>query len=418
MKENIKQLIIEDVINCNDTYKIETKGNNLITRDYYRSNGKYKEKEVNKHFGSFSVLVEEAFGKQEIDLISYKKKIHVLESQVSNLTKENQELIKNSVIEDELVNLYKQSLEKDIQININNSKVIIDTDKGRIAILQLSDWHVGETVLAQFVNGVNEYNEEVCIRRLDTTFNVFLAYCKKFSITNCHILLNGDNISGGIHNELTRNSWLNEVDQVFFFQKYIIKKLEYISEFFNKITVDCIVGNHARILQGKPYFKDKTHLNFEFLLGKQIQAYFELLSDRGLNKKIFIDVPDSAFKIANINGTKFLQTHGDILTGAGSGGFAGIPFYSICMSASKLYGVLHQIDIDSDTKFDSILCGHLHTSTRIPLFNGGSCWVNGCGIGTNEFSLVKMKSVAKLEQLMLIIDSAGRVELEKWITFD
>jgi hypothetical protein len=44
--------------------------------------------------------------------------------------------------------------------------------------------------------------------------------------------------------------------------------------------------------------------------------------------------------------------------------------------------------------------------------------VNGAIIGTNEFSLTKMKSVAKQEQLMLIIDSHGRIELEKNIIFD
>lgn len=417
-EQDIKQGIIDDVRLCNDSYKEWNPSGNIITRDYYRDNGNHKEKEITKHFGSFATLLKEAFPKDEIDLITYKKRIHILENENKNLKTENTELIKGSVLEDELVSQYRNSLENEILIKINNSEIAIKDDKERVALLHLSDWHVGEEVNPLAVNGVNEYNEQVCLNRLDTTFNVFIAYCKKFNITNCHLLLNGDNISGGIHEELTRNSWLNEVEQIFFFQKYIIKKMEYFSQFFNRIDISCIVGNHSRILQGKPYYKDKVKLNFEYILGKNIQAYFELLQEKKLNNKIFVDVPEGAFKILKINNTKFLATHGDILTGAGGGGFAGIPFYSICQSSAKLYGVLHQIDIDSDTKFDHCIVGHLHTTAKIPLFNGGFCYVNGCGIGTNEFSLVKMKSVAKLSQLMLIIDKNGRIELEKDITFD
>ena len=111
--------------------------------------------------------------------------------------------------------------------------------------------------------------------------------------------------------------------------------------------------------------------------------------------------------IKKVKNTKFLVTHGDILTGAGSGGFLGLPAYSTAMSAAKLYGVLHQIGITEETKFDHILAGHIHTTSKIPIFNGGFCFYNGCIIGTNEFSLYKMKSVAKKEQLVLIVDNDG-----------
>jgi uncharacterized protein YuzB (UPF0349 family) len=414
----IKKLIIEDVQRVNNNYLKDFPDGNLVTRDYLRSHSKYKESEIVKHFGSFDTLKKEAFG-GEIDIISMKKKLHVIEEQNRNLLKENNELIKNSVIEDVFINLYKESIDKDLNVKINNKQIIIKEDKKRVALLQLSDWHIGEEVFPEAVNGVNAYNEEICLERLDTVFNVFIAYCKKFSITKCHILINGDMLSGEIHTELMRNNWMNITDQLFFTQKYLIKKLEYISEFFNRIDVNVIVGNHARVMTGgKPYFKEKVTMNWEYILGKNIQSYFELLSEKKLNNKIFVDVPEGPFKIVNINGTKLLQTHGDVLTGAGGGGFAGIPFYSICQSASKLYGVLHQIDIDSNTKFDSIICGHLHTSTKIPLFNGGFCYIGGCGIGTNEFSIFKMKSVAKKEQLMLVLDESGRIEFEKNITFD
>jgi len=414
----MKEEIVKDITLWNSKFLHEFPDLNIITRDYYRSNGKYKDTQINKYFGSFKNAVKEIFNKDELDSITYKKKLHSLEEENKNLTKENQKLIKSEVIEDELLAMYKESLNRDLDVKINNEKIVIKDEKNRIAFLQLSDWHIGETVLSQFVNNVNEYNEKICIERLDTTFNVFIAYCKKFNITRCHILLNGDMTSGGIHLELMRNMWCNEVEQVFFIQKYMIKKLEYLTEHFNEINVSVIVGNHSRILQGKPYHKEKVQMNYEYIFGRNLQMYFQLLTDQKRNNKVFIDVPESSFKIININGTRFLATHGDILTGAGTGGFAGIPFYSICSSASRLYGVLHQINVNKEIQFDHLVCGHLHTSTKIPLFNGGFCWIGGCGIGTNEYSLTKIKSVAKKEQLMLIIDSIGRIELEKNITFN
>jgi len=413
----IKQQIIEDVQRVNSNYLKDFPDGNLITRDYFRSHSKFKEKDILKYYGSFDNLKREAF-KEDLDVIGFKKKLRVLEERNTILEKENSKMIKGSIIEEEMINLYKESLENIAEFKINNKELSIKEDKYRTAILQFSDSHAGELVFPQYVNNVNEYNEEICIRRMDTIFSVFLAYCKKFSITKCHLLLNGDLLSGGIHTELVRNMWINEIQQIFFMQNYLIKKLEYLSEFFNRIDVDVICGNHARVLPGKPYHKEKVQMNFEYILGKNLQMYFELLTEKKHNNKIFVEVPESSFKIATINGTRFLETHGDILMGAGSGGFAGIPFYSIAQSSARLYGVLHQINVKEENQFDHILVGHLHTSTKMPLFNGGFCFVNGCIVGTNEFSLTKIKSVAKKEQLMLIIDKDGRIELEKNITFD
>jgi hypothetical protein len=420
-KEEIQQKLIKDIQDIAKRYRTEFgEDAGYITRDYYRKYGKYKITDITNYFKDFTEARNEALKEDDIDLdsLGLQKKLIQLEEKNRELEKEKRELLKRSIDEDDLLALYKESLNNIIELKINNKEIILRGDEDRVALLQLSDWHIGEIVLSESVNNVNEYNEKICLERLDTVFNIFVTYCKKFNITKCHILLNGDLLSGGIHNELIRNMWCNEVQQIFFAQKYLIQKLEYISQFFNKISIDIIVGNHPRILQGKPYFKEKISMNFEYILGKNLQMYFNLLTEQNKNNKIFIEVPESPFSIVDINGAKFLETHGDILIGSGTGGFAGIPFYAICQSASKLYGILHQIGIDNDTKFDHCLVGHLHTVSKIPLFNGGFVWTNGCLIGTNEYSIVKMKSVAKKSQLLLIIDHLGHIEFEKNITFD
>ena len=125
--------------------------------------------------------------------------------------------------------------------------------------------------------------------------------------------------------------------------------------------------------------------------------------------KITIDVPESPFTIKEVNGCRFLVTHGDILSGGGSGGFAGISYYSLASSSAKMLGALSQIGDIEGLVFNNIIMGHLHSTASVSLFQGGVLFINGCLIGTNEFSLHKMKSIAKVEQTMLIVNSKGRV---------
>lgn len=409
MKENIKQLIIEDVINCNDIYKIETKGSNLITRDYYRSNGKYKEKEVNKHFGSFGVLVETALGKQEIDLISYKKKIHVLESQVSSLTKENQELIKNSVIEDVVISKYEDRLNSGLFIDGNKGIKIqpyTSTTKNKEAVLMLSDFHLGETIEGIEVHFINEYNSQIMVQRLDRIFYYFVHYCKKYNITKVNILLLGDLLSGCHHSELQKTNEMDDVSCMFFLQEYLMNKLIEIEKEFTEIKVEILVGNHSRIPEGKPEYKKSAIMNYEYILAKQLKLAFDLIQKDNKQPKIKININQSLFNVINVADRKFLITHGHILSN-GSNSFAGIPYYGLSMTASKLDGAFKQFE---SLQFDDILMGHLHCTSKVktPI---GNLYINGSVIGVGEFALYKMKVTGFSEQTMLVVED-GKINSE------
>lgn len=413
MKKLTRSMLIKDLKkHTKEFQKKNTNSKHIITRDYYRKHSEHNSSYTD-FWGSFEDFKNDAFGKSEIESFDKKKKIVILEEENKQLKKDNEKLLKEIIDNDTLLNLYKENLDKEHRYPIFTKKVKGKTKDSK-AILNLSDFHLGEVVAPEYVNYTNEFNKEICIQRLDSIFSTFVYYCKEIKIKEVHLLFNGDLLGGGIHRELERNSDLNEVESIFYLQKYIIKKLSELTKNFDKIHVDFVVGNHGRILQGRPYFKEKTTMNYEYILARQIEMYFNTLRN---NEKIIVNVAESPFVVKSINGTKFLVTHGDVLTGAGSGGFAGIPFYSICMSAAKLFGMLKQINITENTQFDHIVCGHLHTSTKIPLFNGGFCFVGGCVIGTNEFSLFKMKSVAKREQLMLVIDKEGNIDGEINIRF-
>ncbi len=369
-----------------------------MTRDYYRKNADPNfSRSWETLYNTFTDFKQDAFEISEnFDL---EKKILLLEEENKKLKKDKDELLKTSNFEDDIINKYEKTI-LPLQIPKPIKITEVKKNKNTEAVLVLSDFHLGEVVISEEVNYANEYNSKIMIKRLDRIFYYFIYYCKKFEITNIHLWFLGDLLSGSIHEELVRTNEMNEVDAVFFLQEYITKKLLEIESHFNSITCEFLVGNHSR-LSIKPQFKTAHKLNWEYVLAKQLSLCFDLI--QGTKNKIKINVSNSLFKIVNISKRKFLITHGTFMSGGGSGGFAGVPFYALASNSAKMYGVLHQIGVSSDQIFDDIQIGHLHSTASIGLFNGNSCRVNGCIIGTNEFSLHKIKSVAKIEQTMLII---------------
>jgi UDP-2,3-diacylglucosamine pyrophosphatase LpxH len=122
-------------------------------------------------------------------------------------------------------------------------------------------------------------------------------------------------------------------------------------------------------------------------------------------KNIEVIVPKSVFILDEILGKKYLLLHGDTLS-SGSGSFGGIGYYALSSGAAKLYGALEKANI-SVTNFNSIIMGHLHAFSFIPIFQGGHILINASLIGTGEFSLNKIRTVSSIEQSMAVITEEG-----------
>lgn len=407
MSKITRKEIINDFIVVNDKFRKEFP-NEVINRKYYTSNSKYGWKFENV-FKDFTELKQIAL-KDSIQNLDNEKKIFKLKQEVSDLKEQKDFLIDKDNAEEKLLRTFKEHLSKLDLSNLNVDKTFFEIKTKKESILQISDIHAGETVKLSEMFGINEYTIEIMKNRLDRIFNDFIFHNKEFGITNTHLFFLGDIFSGEIHKELERTNEENIVEIFFILQNYFVEKLLYLANFFNNIKVVFIVGNHGRIMQGKPYYKEKVKMNYEYLFGKQMQTIFDILQKNDKDKKIEIDVPESAFVIKEVNGRKFLLNHGEIFTGKGSGGFAGIPYYSIVASAAKFYGALQQIGFNPEYNgFSDVCIGHLHSNAIVSLFNGGNMYVNGSIIGTSEYSLYQMKSVSKIVQNMIVVNNFGNV---------
>jgi predicted phosphodiesterase len=398
-KKATKEEIVYDLQEVAKKYREEFGENELVTRNYYRQNGRYKDKEIERLFGNFENLKKETFN-TEINTISLKKKIHVLENTIQLLEKENKNLIKSSINEDIILDIIKDKIS---YVNFPNKICnAFPKSKNTIeAVLLVSDIHCGEVINPEEIGFINAYNIEIMKKRLERIFYYFAYYCSKFEITKAHILFLGDLFSGNHQDELIRTNEVHEVDALFLLQELITQQLLKIESKFQSIECEFVVGNHSRIPIGKLQYKSAAKLNYEYILSKQLQQIFEI---RPQQQKIKINTCNSLFKVKEIAGRKFLMTHGHTLS-KGSNSFASIPYYGLSMSAAKLYGALLQSEVEEDTTslFQDILMAHLHTSARVKI-TSGNLYINGAIIGTSDFSLYKMNAISKPEQTMLFVD--------------
>lgn len=377
-----------------------------ITRAEYVRDSKFKYT-YDKFFKSFDAFKKEVFEITEEDEKKFdlEKKVLILENKNRELEKEKEMLLKSSISEDTIIEDFEKLRLKEIlpqKINLTNIKL----SSNKEAVFVVSDIHCGEVVKAEEVGGANEYNIEIMKERLDRIFKYACYYCKQTNVSIMNLIFDGDLLSGSIHDELPRSNECSEVEGLFILQEYISNKLLEIESIFSKINVHFLVGNHSRLTK-KPETKQNAILNWEYVLAKQLHILFNTMQ-KEKNKKIFINYYQSPFTVLNITGHKFLVTHGHLMMGKGSGGFAGIPYYALSASSAKMYGVLKQIGCDESVTFDSIIMGHLHFTGEINLFNGGTLYMNASVIGTSEYGLYNVRAIGKVEQTLLILEE-GKV---------
>jgi hypothetical protein len=390
-----KEQVISDLQRVTKKYQKEyPNSGNTITRDYYRKEGKYNI-EYEKMFGSFENFKSQI--KNDIDNIEIEKKFKILTDNISTLKKDKEKLLKSEIKNEQFLEEFKNRIHP-IEINKNIPKVVQLHREKEIALI-LSDWHLGETINAEEINYINSFNKQILFKRANEIFEQFHRHCKNIGINKIRIYLLGDLLSGNIHEELRNTNEETIIESMLSLHDYLIQKFYEFGNLYEKTKIICLTGNHSRMTE-KPQNKKQALNNFEYILGNMIQ---HSLSEQ---QNIEVIVPKSIFVMDNVLGKNYLLTHGNNLIGGGTGGFGGIAYYALSSSAAKLYGALEKVNINT-TNFHSIIIGHLHAFSFIPIFQSGHILINASLIGTGEYSLNKIRTVSSIEQSMCVMTEEG-----------
>lgn len=257
------------------------------------------------------------------------------------------------------------------------------------AVVVASDWHWGETVELDDVNGLNEFNTKIAKERAESFFANTLKLVKTFQrdirIENIVIGVLGDLISGNIHAELLENNELLPIDQILEVQNVLASGIKSLADAGLKVLVVCHSGNHGRMTEKRRVATEAGN-SLEYLMYHNIAKSFEG------DKRIEFIIPRSYLSYVDIDGFVVRFHHGHALRYAGGIGGLFIPAYK----AIGAWNVSRKADLD--------VFGHFHQFR-----DGGQFISNGSLVGWNQFATAIKAVFEKPRQAFFLIDN-GRKE--------
>jgi hypothetical protein len=272
-----------------------------------------------------------------------------------------------------------------------------------IPVLMLSDWHIGEVVKPNEIEGFNRYNWEIAQAGVFGIVEDFLKWVEIqrsfYDIKECTLFVMGDMISGDIHQELMVTNEFPLPVQTAKAGNLLGEVFRIMSSHFDRVNIfEVAADNHSR-LQKKPQAKQKTQNSMGYLVHEIANGFAAKCSN--LN----IVIAEGAKLIAPVNDIRFLVSHGDGLKGT-----FGIPFYAF----QREIGKEAVRRMRTSKGFDIMAIGHFHT----PCLIEGRTIVNGSLSGTSEFDSICGRHSKPCQVAFLTHPSHGLFNLTPFVRRD
>jgi len=264
-------------------------------------------------------------------------------------------------------------------------------------VVILSDTHFDEVVNVDEMEGLNCYNREIAVMRLEkwaqNVIKLSRHYLSGVSYDGIVVILGGDIFTGDIHEELALTNEDTMIGSLLFWSEQVAAALQLLTDEFGKCFVTSVVGNHGRTTR-KPRMKQRVKTNFDYLLSKMVERHFRL------DKRISFDIPESADALIKIYGHGHLITHGDQVSGGG--GIGGIYPPIMRMRARKQSRYMA-----TGKSFQTLWLGHWHQYISTP-----SMIVNGSLKGFDEYAMLMGFGHEAPQQALAIITPERNITIQ------
>jgi len=279
-------------------------------------------------------------------------------------------------LKDEFLDVFKDHLNKHpLLVHKNTKKKSKGVKKERALIVHVSDTHFGANIDQDEMGNVNKFTWEIAARRMALLAEQVVEYKPQYrDETELVICINGDIIAGVIHDQ----EWFSDLltKQFSGTLKILIQFVSYCAKYFPNVRVVCTPGNHGRAMHKVNKSRATTHKwdSYETMIYVALKEALERNTDN-----IKVEVPKTPYAILNILGHRGFVTHGDTVMNVGNPGRS-INMKSIntqinSLNASKL----------ATSKFDFIMCGHVHVNCVQITDNGAVMVINGTLSGADPF---------------------------------
>lgn len=189
--------------------------------------------------------------------------------------------------------------------------------KKRVGVVHsfISDTHWGEVVNPNEIGGMNAYNSEIGLTRLQTVGEkvIDLADMIDLSYEGSCVFIGGDMFSGTIHRELDKTNDMTIEDTLVEWTENLVAYLLQQADHFGKVHVATMVGNHGRHPFDKKMPGKKVALsNADWMLYRNVQMMLKA------DKRFTWDMALGHDTMVTVYDTTYLLHHGYSFRG-GSG---------------------------------------------------------------------------------------------------
>lgn len=238
-------------------------------------------------------------------------------------------------------------------------------------LLMLSDLHLDEVVDRYEMAGLNEYDRSIAERRLAHTVESTAMLAKDY-VAGVHwdgivVALNGDVITGDIHDELARTNEAPVPASISHWVPRLASALGHLADTFGSCHVVCTDGNHDRTYKKIPAKKRAESSNAWII--------YNWLADLCRpDERITFAITTAESQVFPIYETTFHQVHGDAFRSAGGVG-------GLYPSLLKYLLRMDHLWSSHGKAIDMHLLGHWHQ-----LIFGPNFTVNGSTKGYDEYA--------------------------------
>lgn len=256
------------------------------------------------------------------------------------------------------------------------------------ALLQLSDLHLDEVVDLDQMAGMNCYDRDIARQRfsriIEGTAKLATTYVSGVHFDGIVVALNGDILTGDIHDELARTNEAPTPASVVYWVPILASGLTYLADTFGRVAVFCTDGNHDRTYKRIPA-KQRAESSFAWMLYNWLA---DTLRD---DERITFTLTTAESQVYRIYDTTFHQVHGDGFRSAG--GIGGI--------YPSLLKYLHRMDsmwAAQGKTIDMHLLGHWHS-----LIFGPNFCINGSSKGFDEYAKKNGFGFERPQQALMVV---------------
>lgn len=217
-------------------------------------------------------------------------------------------------------------------------------------VLCCNDWHAEEHVDPRTVNGLNEFNLDICTARINRLWEKALElieFARGFTtIKELVVWLGGDLMSGSIHEELLEGNFLQPADAIEFIEQHVCDGLATLGKHagMDRIRVLCNHGNHGRAT-AKMRAATGAGNSWEYLAYRHIERLHEH------DATISVTATRGYHLMTEIQGWTVRFHHGDGIRYQGGVGGISIPVNKAIAQWNKaakadydVFGHWHQLD--------------------------------------------------------------------------